>query len=318
MGLNLHEWSGSAMIPLSQKLKSLFHFRGKQQLEEATIRDILQKGFLRLRNADPQTEQQWLRLQRAIEQGNAAATRIKSRLIPRLAFGAAIVAIAMLGVYVYFSAKQHPPDTFTTQKGQQKEVVLGDGSQITLSYATELVVPKLQLGKPRRVSLTGEAYFRVRQSETPFIVSTQYAEVEVVGTEFNLRAHGGALEVAVISGMVKVSLAKGGKDSTLLLTQHQMAVCLRDGFPMRIGDIPSPEYPGWMHGKLFLNRTSFLAAAREIEMRFDVAIAIDDPNLHSEIITGVLDVKNAESALIALCSLAGKRFKHDGHEFKIY
>ena len=53
-------------------------------------------------------------------------------------------------------------------------------------------------------------------------------------------------------------------------------------------------------------------------MRFDVAIAIDDPNLHSEIITGVLDVKNAESALIALCSLAGKRFKHDGHEFKIY
>jgi transmembrane sensor len=310
------------MIQILQRL--LLQFRGGQEMEEAAFDEILDRSLHHLHNVDPETDQQWLRLQRALVQGNTKVTPIRSQStpltawIPRLALGVVVIATAVVGIYLYLSSTQRSPDTFAAGKGEQKEVLLGDGSKVILSYMTQLVVPKFQPGKPRRVSLTGEAYFRVQPGETPFIISTEYAGIQVVGTEFNLRARGGALEVAVIAGVVKVSAVKDGKDSTLLLSQHQMALCSREGFPTRIGDMPSLEYPGWMHGKIFLDRTPFLVACREIEMRFDITIKVSDSGFRSDIVTGILDAKTAESALAALCELDGRKFKHEGQTYTIY
>ncbi len=188
---------------------------------------------------------------------------------------------------------------------------------MTLNYATELVVNHLQPGEPRRLSLTGEAYFRVRHNETPFIVSTGYADVRVVGTEFNLRSRKGRLEVAVIRGSVKVDVPNEGNESSLVLSQNQMAVCERGETPRRIGNIPISDYPGWMHAKIYLNKTSLLAVCREIEMRFDVIINIQATDVHHEM-AGVLDAKSAESALRALCELTGRRFTHNGQGYTLY
>jgi hypothetical protein len=85
-----------------------------------------------------------------------------------------------------------------------------------------------------------------------------------------------------------------------------------------MGDIPSADFPGWIHGKLFLDRTSFLAACHEIEMRFDVNIKTDSQLVWSDIITGILNARTAESAVAALCELTGKRFKHEGQMYIIY
>lgn len=306
------------MAQLLQKLKSLFRFRGDQPMREAAINAILHKGFLRIRNVDPDTDRQWLRLQRVIAHSETEASPMKPRLLLRFAMGVLVVAMAVVGGYMYFTSFQLARDMFATGRGQQMEVDLKDGSHVRLNYFTELVVPKQQSGEPRRVSLAGEAYFRVRHGETPFIVSTDYADVQVAGTEFNLRARESALEVAVIEGSVKVSALKDGKDSTLLLTQYQMAICAKNDLPKRIGDIPSPDYPGWMHGKLFLNKTSFLAACREIEMRFDISVKVDERSSQSEFITGILDARTAKSTLAALCEVAGKKFKYDGQTYVIY
>jgi ferric-dicitrate binding protein FerR (iron transport regulator) len=229
-----------------------------------------------------------------------------------------VIATAIVAVYVYLSTTQRPPDTFATRRGEHKEIVLSDSSKVILNYASRLVVPKQPAGQPRRVSLTGEAYFRIQPSETPFIVSTEYAGVQVVGTEFNLRARGGALGVAVIAGVVEVSVVKDGKDSSLLFSRNQMGLVPQNEFPRRTGDIPSADYPGWMHGKLFLDRTPFLAAVREVEMRFDVSIKTDSQLVRSDIITGILDARTAETAVAALCELTGRRFTHEGQEFHVY
>jgi len=308
------------MIQLLRKLKSLFSFGPNQQAHDTTINEILQKSFLRLRNIDPETHQQWLRLQGAIIQREAEVASRRSRTVPRLALGFAGIVVAFLGLYVYFSSSSSKvsSDTIVTGRGEQKEVVLDDGSRITLNHTTKLVVTKLEAQKPRRVLLTGEAYFRVQHRETPFVVSTEYAEVQAVGTEFNLRAREGGLEAAVINGRVNVTAVKDGKDSSLMLSDRQMAVCLQGEFPRRIGEIPSPEYPGWIHGKLFLNQTSFAMACREIEMQFDVTIEIADKALETDLITGILDAKSAESALAGLCEVVGKKFNYDGRAFHIY
>ncbi len=306
------------MTHLFQKLKSLLPFRRMDRWDESTINRALQKRFLRIHTADPGTDRQWLRLQQAIAESQAKAARIQSRSIPRFAIATAMVTVAMIGTLAYLTLLRPSYETFATRKGEQKQIVLNDGSEVTLSYTTELLVSELQPSKPRRMSLTGEALFRVRQNDTPFIVSTQYADIEVVGTEFNLRAREDGLEVGVIDGIVRVRAVRNGKDSTLLLTQHQMAICPHDDFPRRVGTIPSPEYPGWMHGKLFLHKTSFLTASREIEMRFDVTILVKDRHVRSLIITGILDAQTPESAIAALSELVGRRYTHDGQSYTIY
>ncbi len=306
------------MIDFSQRLKSLFRLRAKGEIGDAVINDALRQTGRRLQDADPETREQWLRLQRSLARDTVATKPVRSRVIPRLAFGVAAVTVAALGVYLAFTSLQPAPDTFATGKGERMQIVLNDGSEVTLSYATELIAPRLQPDKPRRVSLSGEAYFHVKRNETPFVISTQYAEVEVLGTEFNLRTREGALEVAVISGVVRVGVVRDGKDSTLTLTQNQMVLCPQDGFPAHIGTLPSPEYPGWIHGKLFLKKTSFLAACREIEMRFNITIAIQDRNLESNLISGILEAGTARSALSALSELTGTRFTYDGQTYTFH
>jgi hypothetical protein len=69
---------------------------------------------------------------------------------------------------------------------------------------------------------------------------------------------------------------------------------------------------------LFLEKTTFTEACREIELRFDVAIHIDDINVQNEIVTGMLNAKDAQSAIAALCGLTGRQFRSDGHEYRIY
>ena len=299
------------------KLKILFSIGVDRTSEERDVTAVLDDDFARIRNVDSETHQQWLRLHRVIVQGSTETPPIRFRAVPYLVSAAVVIALISAAGYLYFSFNLSPPETFSTLKGQQTTVLLDDSSEVTLSYATELVVRHLQPGEPRRLSLTGEAYFRVRHNETPFIVSTGYADVRVVGTEFNLRAREGRLEVAVLRGSVSVDAPNGGNASSLLLSQHQMAMCEQGDFPRRTGDIPALDYPGWMHAKLYLNKTSLPTVCREIEMRFDVVINIGAGDFQDQL-TGVLEANSAESALRALCELIGKQFTHNDQGYTLY
>ncbi len=303
-----------------QFLKVFFsrRFGTKRSLDDAVLERILSKDAATLREADPETNLQWLRLQRRLSTRLPESSSRRMRLVPRLALGIPFVAATVVVSYMYFTPRAYAPETFATHKGEQKQLVLHDNSEVTLNYASHLTVARMENGKARLLSLVGEAFFRVRRNETPFIVSTTYADVHVVGTEFNVRARDGMLEVAVIRGIVNVQSAKHPDHNPLVLTQGQRAICTRDGLPQLGDNVPSPQYPGWLHGTLFFDKTTFAEACREIEMRFDVAIKIDDRDIQNELVTGMLNAKNAESAMTALCGLARKRFQYDGKAYIIF
>ncbi len=299
---------------LLRKFKHLLSRRSDQASHN--LDEAVQLSFQRTKNIDPETHAQWLQLQRRIAQIENVTARRRPRLIPRLVFALSVMALAAVGVY-YLT--RDSPIVFSTQRGEQRVLTLDDGSEVTLSYSTELIVPSsLRSATSRRVSLKGEAFFRVQRNEVPFIVSTSGVEIEVVGTAFNIRARESIVEVGVIEGSVNVRGLGSGRESSVFLMQRQMVVVRQDGFTGHVEEIGSPHYPGWMHGKLLLNKTSFLDAIREIEMRFGISIAIDERQLRQEIITGILDARTAQSALTALCELTGRRFTHDGEKFHVY
>src|SRR5660398_29209 len=84
-------------------------------------------------------------------------------------------------------------DTYTTVTcalGDKTTMVLPDSSLVFLNSGSEITFNNNFKKGERQVSLVGEAYFSVtKDPENPFRIKTSEIEVEVLGTEFNLKAY---------------------------------------------------------------------------------------------------------------------------------
>ena len=60
----------------------------------------------------------------------------------------------------------------------------------------------------RNIKLDGEAFFSVTKDETPFTITTDFAEITVLGTEFNVKSEKEEIDVEVEHGMVMVKTAE--------------------------------------------------------------------------------------------------------------
>ena len=87
---------------------------------------------------------------------------------------------------------------------RKKVISLSDGSKIYLNAGSDLSYSKYYDSENRKVSLSGEAYFDVKRGINPFIISTEYAKITVLGTKFNVRSRDDGFEVGVNEGAVKV------------------------------------------------------------------------------------------------------------------
>ncbi|HVU53544.1 MAG TPA: FecR domain-containing protein [Puia sp.] len=98
-------------------------------------------------------------------------------------------------------------DTFMVLRGgTQQEFVLADGSKIWLNAASTLKYP-VSFNGGRTVELSGEGYFEVTGNVTkPFHVKIKGAEIEVLGTHFNVKAYDeeSTSQTTLVDGAVKV------------------------------------------------------------------------------------------------------------------
>ncbi|MFS4417000.1 FecR family protein [Maribacter sp. 2307ULW6-5] len=121
---------------------------------------------------------------------------------------AAAIAVLMGGAYVYLNSLDH---SINTSLAEQTEVVLPDASEVLLNAASELSYAK-DWETARRVTLSGEAFFKVAKGET-FTVNTAQGQVRVLGTQFNVAQRKDYFEVSCYEGRVAVSV--NGNDTTL-------------------------------------------------------------------------------------------------------
>lgn len=81
-------------------------------------------------------------------------------------------------------------NTISTPRGGQYQITLSDGTKVWLNAASSIRFPVAFTGNERRVEITGEAYFEVAKNKLmPFKVKATSAEVEVLGTHFNINAY---------------------------------------------------------------------------------------------------------------------------------
>jgi transmembrane sensor len=133
---------------------------------------------------------------------------------PALGIAASLLLMAS---FIYAQGGFYFAD-YTTAPGQQRNVILADGSEIIMNTGTAISVNYSE--QHRQIILhDGEAYFKVApDTNRPFEVQTHSGQVRALGTEFNIKTgqqdetvivHQHAVKVTTENGKVIASLPEG-------------------------------------------------------------------------------------------------------------
>lgn len=137
-------------------------------------------------------------------------------------------------------------------RGGQFHMVLSDGTKVWVNANTRLKYPVAFVpGESRKVELVyGEAYFEVSPSTehegSHFIVRTGEHEVEVLGTQFNIKAYGGDREISttLVEGKVKVGNGTTEKD----LSPGYQSRFDREGEGLSVVEVDVYDEISWRNG----------------------------------------------------------------------
>ena len=275
----------------------------------------------RLQAMDPDTRRRWLMLRNTITAQpvgqKAQEQRFPARMV-RPALISGIIASAACVILLLWNSAPVLDQTFSTGKGQMSSITLADSSDVILNHTSEVLVAAMAPGKDRSVRLRGEAYFNVRKNGSPFRVITATGTVDVLGTEFNVRERRGALEVAVLSGKVRVSVPEGSNVRTVVLTRGTILTLVPGDTTFAVQELRYEAYPGWIHNRLIFQGRPLAAVCEELGDRFDVPVRIERPGAGNERISGTLESRTAESALASLAALTSMHLRHEANAYILY
>ena len=196
---------------------------------------------------------------------------------------------------------------------REKVISLSDGSKIYLNAGSELSYSKDYDSENRKISLSGEAYFDVKRGINPFIISTEYAEITVLGTKFNVRSRDDGFEVGVNEGVVKVH---NDLQSIDLIQGEQIDVIPE--YPKTFSTSKTADfYPGWKNNKLLCDNSSLLKICDELERIYNIKINFQNESQKNIPISGIINLNpsNLESVLSSISLLSKREFKLRGDSY---
>ncbi|WP_313380073.1 FecR domain-containing protein [Proteiniphilum saccharofermentans] len=161
--------------------------------------------------------------------------------------------------------------------GEMKQILLPDGSKVWLNAGSMLFYSDGFSGLNRRLFLSGEATFQVQKdAKRPFIVKTQYMEVEALGTTFNVRSYvdAGMTAVTLEEGSVRVNVDGKVSISEVISPNEQFVYDHRHGKTSRF-EVDAELVSKWKEGYLVFNDASFEDIIRTVERRFNVTVYYD-------------------------------------------
>jgi len=165
-------------------------------------------------------------------------------------------------------------------------ISLPDGSMVKMNASTKIEYPEHFTASARRVKLSGEAFFEVTSDTAcPFIIDTENASVEVLGTSFNVAAYprSGLVEVNVETGKVKLTQITEGNSipkSAILPAGERGWLKVADN---EIGHLKilAPNYSSWITKEIVFQRTPLAEAFAVLENTYHVTIRMENPEIGS-------------------------------------
>lgn len=180
----------------------------------------------------------------------------------------------------------------TIPRGGQFFIKLADGTQVWLNSESQLKYPvSFSKDNPRTVELIyGEAYFDVSPSEansgTRFKVLTRGQEIEVLGTEFNVKAY--ADEAHIYTTLVEGKVALQVKEHNENLMPNQQAVVNEINNNVLISTVNTYYETAWIKGVFAFKNRPLKEIMQVLSRWYDVEIMFKSEDLKVKEFNGVL------------------------------
>ena len=188
--------------------------------------------------------------------------------------------------------------------GKSSQVTLSDGTQVWLNAGSQLVYPSVFKERQREVLLIGEAYFNVaHNAKVPFVVRTEHADIEVLGTSFDVLAYPDdkMFQTILVTGSVSIETkSKGllsGKNK-MVLEPNQMFYLDKESGVNYVNNVDVATYTSWKEGMFNCDKLDLSRVVRRLERYYNKQIHIKDPLIGTYKISGKLDLKGDISEVL--------------------
>lgn len=231
--------------------------------------------------------------------------------------------------------------------GSKSKLVLPDGTRVWLNGGSRLTYAGDFNQHLREVSLEGEAFFDVTHDKNrPFIVHTSGLNIQVLGTEFNVKSYAEdkTIEATLIRGSIEVIKKDDPASPKVILRPHEKLVfnkalqttatspadsrgALKTSWPepaISVTTLPkdkpdsTQEETSWIYDKLVFDGDRFDEVAKKMERWYDVTILIRDERLKQVRLKGIFENETVRQALNALRLTAPFDYVIQGDTVRIF
>jgi len=244
------------------------------------------------------------------------------RLDTWLKVAAALVLGIFIGSLFFHKAEKAEPIFYTSMapKGSVSQMILPDSTFICLNSGSSLKYTYSGEGRTREVFLDGEAWFDVRKSaKRPFIVHTGFYDVNVTGTEFNVKAYSDDNEVLTTleEGTVEVTPGRIRLQETVILKPGEQLSFNKETLSVVVKKVNTQWFTSWKDNKLIFVNMNLKELMVLLERKYGVDIRMDDPMILSYHYDGTLKNETILEVLNLLRETLPIRYKINNQVIEI-
>ncbi|MEO9571356.1 MAG: FecR family protein [Polaribacter sp.] len=180
----------------------------------------------------------------------------------------------------------------TVPRGGKFEITLADGTKVWLNSESKLKYPvAFKKGLARQVELVyGEAYFDVSPSKNhngaKFKVVSSLQEVEVLGTEFNIKAYKD--DASVYTTLVEGKVAINNETFIEVLKVNEQSIINDAKGDIKIKNVNVYNETAWLKGIFSFKNKPLKEIMKALSRWYDVDIVIENKKLEDIRFNGVL------------------------------
>ena len=252
--------------------------------------DVLHKTWSAIDNpskiipAQVNTDRAWDALKSRIDQYAEIEDKHKPEANSIFYYVMRVAAVLIVGLLIFTIYKTQIQGVGQVQLVSNDSTItnnpLPDGTIIGLNEQTTVEYPEQFSENERRVTLKGEAFFKVQPDRTkPFVIEAQDAIITVLGTSFNVKALEAdeAVEVLVEEGLVK--LENPDFTQSTLLRIGEKGIYIKKTNEVKKETDVDVESLYWLNKTLLFRDTNLSVVFETLERLYDIEIQVDNQDI---------------------------------------
>lgn len=250
----------------------------------------------------------------------ARRMEFRRRIIRYCAAAIVIGIIAAIGLWLLHPGETAMPEgrmLIATASDEVVELTLPDSSTVYLNKNSRLQYPETFSADGRKVTLTGEALFKVTPDKTvPFTVCGEYLTVQVTGTEFNFSTKQNAnSSVSLLSGSVRVNSNNGREGLTLSPGQKAEYDIQNGQLTVRDADVAVDAV--WHNRIIPFNNATIDDIASSLGQLYNVEFLLKNVNKTKTYSGVTIYFEDIDSTLHQLSNSLPVSFTHTGNKITV-